>query len=359
MKRKHIIWIILVILILSAILLPRLLSGKNQNSSPANQAGARSNKPVTVSVQIAKPTPIQEKILVTGTVRASKDIEIRNEISGRVVKVFFKEGMNVKAGQLLTKLNDNDLQAQLLKARSNLKLSIDKEQRQKKLLEKEIISTEEYQNSLKDRESSEADVQLLTAQIEKTAITAPFTGVIGLSSVTEGMFLSAGSKIANLVSVSELEIGFTVAERHAPSLQKGMKAAYSFSNNPKIYTAVISAIEPKIDDATRTIAMKARCIDPDDKCIVGSFVKVEIDANQHDGILVPSNAVISDIEGYKVYIVKNGNQSVPKIVTTGYRNEYNVEITSGINPGDTIITSGAFMLRPKSKVEIRAAGDNE
>ncbi len=359
MNRKHIIWTLLVVLILSAILLPRLLSGKNQNSSPANRANARSNKPVIVSVQIAKPAPIQEKIMVTGTVHASKDVEIRNEISGRIVKVYFKEGMTVKAGQLLIKLNDNDLQAQLLKARANLKLSIDKEQRQKKLLEKEIISTEEYQNSLKDWESSEADVQLLTAQIEKTTITAPFTGVIGLSSVTEGMFLSTGSKIANLVSVSELEIGFTVAERHASSLQKGMKAAYSFSNNPKVYNATISAIEPKIDDATRTIAIKARCIDPDDKCIVGSFVKVEIDANQHDGILVPSNAVIPDIEGYKVYIVKNGNQSVAKIITTGYRNEYNVEITSGINPGDTIITSGAFMLRPKSKVEIRNTGDKE
>jgi membrane fusion protein, multidrug efflux system len=359
MKRKLIIWSILLIVILSALLIPRVLSNKNQGGGPPQDGKGlgKTTRAVAVSVQIAELSSIEEKVLMTGTIHASKDIELRNETSGRVTEVNFKEGMLVKKGQLLVKLNDNDLQAQLLKAQASLKLTQDKEQRQKGLLEKEIISVEENQNSVKDRESAEADVQLLKAQIEKTKIIAPFTGMIGLSSVSEGTFLNTGSKIANLVSINELEIECNITERHAQSLNKGKKLTFTLPGNQTIYNAEIYAIEPKIDDATRTIGIKARCLDNDSRLTAGSFVKIEIIVNQHKGIMVPGNALISDIEGYKIFKVKN-NQSLPIIVNTGFRDEKNVEIISGIKPGDTLITTGAFMLRPKSKIEIQGtAGD--
>ena len=158
--------------------------------------------------------------------------------------------------------------------------------------------------------------------------------------------------------MNELDIKTNIAERFASSLSKGMKLTFTLSENLKIYNGVVSAIEPKIDDATRTIAIKAHCIDPDKNVIAGSFAKIIIIVNKHEGILVPSNTIISDIEGYKIFTVK-GDQSVPHIVTTGYRDEMSVEIISGIKAGDTLIISGAFMLRPKSKVEIRGASNDK
>ncbi len=353
MKIKHFVWIILTGAILTVALVPKLINTK-QSSNPAqnDKKGAKPNRVISVSVQVAELLPIQDKIMVSGTISASQDIEIRNETGGRVTSVNFKEGMVVTKGQLLVKLNDSDLQAQLLKAQAAFKLSKDKELRQKGLLEKQVISTEEYQNSLKDLETSEADILLLTSQIEKAKIIAPFTGAIGLSTISEGTFLSMGTKIANLVSIGELDIECNIAERHVASLSKGTKLTFTLSGSSKVYKAAISAIEPKIDYATRTVAVKARINNPDDHCLAGSFAKIIIIINERKGILVPSNAIISDIEGYKVYIVK-GDQSLPRIVKTGYRDEKNVEIVSGINPGDTMITTGAFMLRPKSKIEIR------
>jgi membrane fusion protein, multidrug efflux system len=359
MKPKVIIWSILLIIILSALLIPRLLSNKNQGGSTSQDGKGRgkTTRAIAVSVQIAELSSIEEKVMVTGTIHASKDIELRNETSGRVTGVNFNEGMLVKKDQLLVKLNDNELQAQLLKAQASLKLTKDKEERQKGLLEKDIISVEENQNSVKDRESAEADVQLLKAQIEKTKIIAPFTGTIGLSDVKTGTFLSTGSKIANLVSVNEFDIECNIAERHAQSLNKGKKLIFTLPGNQTIYNAEIYAIEPKIDDATRTIGIKARCLDADSHIIAGSFVKVEIVANQHKGIIVPGISLISDIQGYKIYTVKN-NLAIPVIVNTGFRDEKSVEIISGVKPGDTLITTGAFMLRPKSKIEIQGtAGD--
>lgn len=355
MKNKKVVWIFVLIIIVLALMIPKVLLQKGQGEKQgAWNARGKGNRSVQVSVQPAVLTPVQEQVVVTGTIRASQEIEIRNEISGKVTGVYFKEGMHVKKGQLLVKLNDKDLQAQLAKVQATLKLVKEREQRQKGLLEKEAISTEEYQMSLKELETSQADEQLLSAQIEKARIVAPFSGAIGLSSVNEGSYLSAGSKIANLVSVDELEIECSVAERYISSISKGTKMSYTVTGSQKQYAAEISAIEPKIDEATRSISLKARCIDTDEKVLAGAFAKVEIKINPHNGILLPSDALLSDIDGFKVYVAKD-NQAFPKVVSTGFRDEKFVEIISGINPGDSVITTGVFMLRPKMSIDIKTA----
>jgi membrane fusion protein, multidrug efflux system len=318
----------------------------------------KSRRTVSVSVKTAEMSPIEEKLIVNGTLVASSDIEIRNEIAGRIIGVHFKEGQTVKKGQLLIALNDHELQAQLLKATSNCNLMKDKEQRQKGLFEKQIISSDEYQTSLNNFETAEADMQILKAQLEKTKITAPFTGKIGLSDVREGAFLSAGSKICNFVSIDNLQIESAFTERYAPYLKIGMKFTFTLSDNPLTYNAEIIAIEPKIDESTRSVSVKAKCLESDERLIAGMFVKILIIINQHNGILVPGDALISDIEGYKLYTVKE-NTAIPVLVKTGFRDEINVEIISGLKTGDKFITSGAFMLRPGSKIEIQGAPDSK
>jgi len=352
MKRKTILWLLIVAAILCAFLLPRILPSKAQSTSQvSNGKKTNGSKPVAVAVQTASLTSIEEKVLVTGTIRASNDIELRNEIAGRVTGVFFKEGMLVKKDQVLVTFNDRELQAQFLKANAVLKLVKDNESRQKGLFDKQIISTEEYQTNVKELESAEADVLILKAQLDKTKITAPFAGMIGLSSVSEGAFMSAGSKIANLISVDNMEVECAIPERHASFLKKGQRFTFTLSDNSSSYNAEVIAIEPKVDESTRSVALKARCLEKDTRLIAGTFVKVQLIVNQHQGFLVPGDAIISDIEGYKLFIAKD-NQAIPVLVKTGFRDEKSVEIVSGLNTGDIYITTGAFLLRPKSKIEI-------
>jgi len=355
MNRKVIPWIILTLVILCAVLIPRLLPVKGQSpKAPASVKGqgAKGGRTVVVSVKTAELSSIEENLMVNGTLRAPGDIEIRNEIAGRVTDIYFKEGMTVKKGQLLLSLNDRELQAQLKKATSNCSLMKDKEQRQKSLFEKQLISVEEYETSVNNFETADADMQILKAQLEKTKIIAPFTGKIGLTSVTEGAYLGTGSKICNLVSIDNQYVECAIIERYAPYLKKGMKFTFTLSDNPTVYNAEIIAIEPVIDEATRSVSLKAKCLETDERLISGMFVKASVTINQHEGVLVGGDAVISDIEGYKIYTVK-GNTAMPVLVKTGFRDEKNVEILSGIKPGDTYITSGAFMLRPGSQIEIQ------
>jgi membrane fusion protein (multidrug efflux system) len=356
MNRKVILSLLIIAIIAASALIPRFLPQKKettQQSVPGGDKAKSKNggRAVTVSVQTAAKSLIAESFIITGTIRASNDIEIRNEIAGRVIGLYFKEGTSVKKNQLLVALNDRELQAQYLKASAVLKLVKDKEQRQKGLFDKQIISVEEYLTSVKDLESAEADVQLLKAQLEKTKIYAPFSGTIGLSTVSIGEYLTAGTIIASLVSIDNPSIEFAVPERYASSLGKGMKVTFTLSESAEVFNAEVMAIEPRVDETTRSISIKARCLEKDSRLLSGAFVKVTVTLNPHDGYLVPGDAVISDIQGYKLYLNKDG-KAVPVLVKTGFRDEKNVEIVSGLSEGDVFITTGAFLLRPNARIEI-------
>ncbi len=356
MNRKVIVSLLIIAIIAAVALIPRFLPKKTettQQSAPGGDKGRSKTggRAVAVSVQTAAKSLITESFIITGTIRASNDIVIRNEIAGRVSGLYFKEGTPVKKNQLLVALNDRELQAQYMKASAVLKLVKDKEQRQKGLFDKQIISVEEYLTSVKDLESAEADLQLLKAQLEKTKILAPFSGTVGLSTVSTGEYLTAGTKIASLVSTDNPAIEFAVPERYASSLVKGMKVTFTLSENSEQFNAEIIAIEPRIDEATRSISIKARCLEKDSRLLSGAFVKVTVTLNPRNGYLVPGDAVISDIQGYKLYLNKNG-KAVPVLVKTGFRDEKNVEIVSGLSEGDVFITTGAFLLRPNAGIEI-------
>lgn len=368
MNRKILISILIITIIAASALIPRLLPNKaatEQQRVPAGDKGKNKNggRTVSVSVRSAAKSLITESFIITGTIRASNDIEIRNEIAGRVIGLYFKEGTLVKKNQLLVTLNDRELQAQYLKASAQLKLVTDKEQRQKSLFDKQLISTEEYLSNVKDLESAEADIQLLKAQLEKTRIFAPFSGIVGLTTVSIGEYLTTGSKIANLVSTDDPAIEFAVPERYVPSLAKGMKVTFTLSESTEQFSAEVMAIEPRVDEATRSVSVKARCMGKDSRLLSGAFVKVMVTLNPRNGFLVPGDAVISDIQGYKLFLNKDG-KAVPVLVKTGFRDEKNVEIVSGLNDGDEYITTGVFLLRPNVKIEIAddtesAAGTNK
>jgi membrane fusion protein (multidrug efflux system) len=373
MKLNKLSWILLITLLLVLAAIPKLLSTKGKNASampgtssiadkkgPAVSAGKpkRAGKPVTVSTSVTTLSSINDIVVVNGTIRASKDIELRAEISGRVTKVYFTEGDVVKKGQLLLKINDDDFKAQQSKAQAAFNLAEARATRQKSLFEKEVISIEEFQASTKELESARADVQYLQAQLAKTTITAAFTGVIGITDIEEGSYVNTGTKIANLVAISDPEINFNIPEKNLFTIKKGQQVSYTITGLPDTFTASITAIEPKIDETTRTVAVQALCSKPRVNIPIGAFAKVTISTSNREGILIPSEALASEAGGFKAYTIKE-NQAVPIAVQTGFRNENQVEIISGLNAGDTIITSGVFLLRPGVKVEVRKSTKEE
>lgn len=346
--KKYII-IVIIIIVFIIILLPKFLSTSDELTG--QNPGQRLNREISVNVYVIEPETINNTVLSTGSILANEEVELRSETSGMITKINFREGSYVNKGDLLVKINDAELQAQLRRAESRLKLAEEKEFRQRSLLERNLISQEEYDNALSEFNISKAEYDLTKAQIDKTEITAPFSGIIGLRSVSEGSFVTASTLIARLQNLSALKIDFSIPERYATSVRIGDELQFGISGKQEKFKAKVYAIEPRIDPSTRTLQIRAIC-EPHSELIPGSFADVHLNLQEiSDALLVPSVSIVPELKGQKVYLYKSGTV-VSQSVELGIRQERKVQVVSGLNAGDTIITSGILQIRDGAQVSV-------
>ena len=233
-------------------------------------------------------------------------------------------------------------------------LARDREYRYKQLLEKNLTSQQEYDNQLSELNSVLADVEFTEAQIEKTEIRAPFDGVIGLRAVSVGSYITPQSKIATLQSINPMKVDFSVPQKYFGLIKEGKTIFVKLTATGKTYTGKVYAVEPKIDQTTRTI--QARALIPNERAELSPGAYVEIDIileDIKDAILVPTEVVIPDIEGEKVFVYKNG-RAVPQLIRTGIRTENAIQIVEGLNLKDTLIVSGIIQIRPNARIKLNA-----
>ncbi|CAM3803216.1 efflux RND transporter periplasmic adaptor subunit [Pontibacter korlensis] len=319
----------------------------------ADGGGGPMAQQVAVDVYVVSPSAFQNRITTTGTVLPNEDVELRSEIAGRVTGINFEEGSRVRKGQLLLTVNDADLRAQLQKLESNQKLYREMEERQRTLLEKEYISAQEYDQVSNQLATATADIQALKATMAKAYVRAPFDGVIGLRQVSEGSYVSATTPIARIVDVSPVKIDFAIPGRHSQQVKQGDKISFTVEGNPETYQASIYAIQPNIDPTTRTLQIRALFDNKNQEVKPGAFVNVSLALKESDdAILIPTEAIIPEATGHKIYLAKNG-KAVPKMVKIGQRSETLIQIMEGVTPGDTIIRSGILQVRDGSKLNIR------
>ncbi|MDR1667834.1 MAG: efflux RND transporter periplasmic adaptor subunit [Bacteroidales bacterium] len=303
---------------------------------------------VSVNLQVMKPEHFTETLPVIGSVEANEVIVLKSEVSGKITGIHFSEGTVVTKGTLLIKVYDDDLQAQLLKARANLKLAEEVEARQRQLLDKEAISRQEYDVAYANLQSAQADIALLESQISKTEITAPFDGKIGFRKVSPGEYITPGTDIASLVSDNPAKIQFSVPEKYAGVVGKNSVIRYSLEGMFNERTATVYAVEPTIDVSTRTLQMKVLTPNDDHALTPGAFVRINVQINAGKNVLmIPSDAILSESTGQKIYIYRAGKVE-PVVVKTGTRTNDRVEILSGLHPGDSLITTGLMQITPRS-----------
>ncbi len=351
--KKNFKTIIISVVILAVILilaLPKIIS--SEDVTTGNDQAGRVNNTTQVKAHVVDTESMSNKVYATGTILANEEVELRSEVAGKITEILFKEGSYVKKGDLLVKINDADLQAQLKKAESKLKLSEEKEYRQKQLRNSNLISQEEYDNTVGELNVNKADYDLIKAQIDKTEIKAPFDGVVGLRSVSEGSYVTTSTVIARLQNLNALKIDFSIPERYSSSVKIGDDLQFKVSGSNNLFNAKIYAIEPKIDPGTRTIQIRAICNAYNRELVAGAFANVELNLAQiNNAILVPTVSIVPGLKGQSVFVYKDG-VVVSKPVEIGVREEKRVQITSGLSKGDTVITSGILLIRPGAKVLI-------
>ena len=346
-KRLLIIGGALVVIILLAI--PKINfdgGGDNSAASPA------SSQAIPVSVRIIQPARLNNTIHSNGSLLGNEEVELRSETSGKITKIYFQEGTKVKKGDLLVKINDADLQAQQLKNDLKQKLAEDKEFRYRKLLEKDLTSQQEYDAVLNELNIIKADIEYTKALIDKTEIRAPFDGVVGLRSVSEGSYITPSIKIATLQSTNPIKIEFAVPQKYYSAIKAGKAIHFTLPGTGKTYSAKIYAVEPKVDPVTRTILVRALVANDKGELVPGAYTEIDVVLDEIDNaMLIPTEALVPDASGEMVYLYKNGTAH-PQNVKSGIRTETDVQILSGIQQGDTVITSGIVQLRAGAAVSI-------
>ncbi len=305
-----------------------------------------------VDVIIVSPQTISNTIEANGSIVAGESVEIRPEISGRITYLNITEGARIGKGTLIARINDADLRARQNKIRVQLELAENTVGRYKKLLDIQGINKADYDIALNQVNSLKADIQILNAEIAKTVIRAPFTGVLGLRMMSNGAYVTPQNVLTTIQLVDKVKIDFTLPESYANVIKKGNVVEVETDRNGGTRRrATILAIEPQINTSTRNILVRAALqgagVSP------GSFVKVYINAGDDQAILVPANAIIPDARAKQVVLVKNGKAQFTQI-QTGIRKEGSVEVTSGLQNGDSVIVTGVLFARPNSDVKVRS-----
>jgi membrane fusion protein, multidrug efflux system len=312
---------------------------------------------ITVTTTEALAQTWDTTVPAVGTLRALNGVDVTTSVSGQVQKILFESGQTVKAGQTLVILDSDILQATRDAAKADSQLAEANFERVSALKLGTVSQARVDENQFA-LAAAKARVAALDAEIAKKTITAPFDGVLGIRQIDLGQYLQPGVAIVNLQNLESLRVEFSVGQRDIREIVPGREIKVTSDVVPgKVLTGEITSLEPRVDRATGVIGVEATLPNPDGVLRPGVFVNVEVNlADKRDVVVVPESSVSYNLYGDFVYVVEpkaDGAEhpTVKRVVVeAGDRRDGNVVIKSGVNAGETVVTSGQLKLSPGMQI---------
>lgn len=360
MKKRMMRWGltgVIVLFVIGMIVYPKIKSQltASEEATAAPTASSPRNQVLNINAEVLTFRSLTDRTISTGSTIPDEEVDLSFESSGKIVAIYFTEGTHVKEGDLLAKINDKPLQAQLKKLEAQVPLATDRVFRQRTLLERDAVSQEAYESVTTEYEKLMADIDLVKANISQTELRAPFDGIIGLRSVSEGAFVTPSTMIVKLTRIAPLKIEFSIPETYASDVRAGTPIVFSMESSDGMmnsYKANVYAVESKVDMVTRTLKVRALYANADERIQPGRYLSVEISKREiPNALAIPSEAIIPEMGKNIVYLYKNG-EAQPAEVEIGLRTESHVQALEGVSEGDTLITTGVMQLRAGMKVTI-------
>ena len=315
---------------------------------PAAQ-GAMAVPVETAPVQVG---PIQRRLTAVGSLRSNESVIVRPEVAGRIAEIRFDEGERVTKGQPLVVLDDSIYRAEVEEVQASLELSRANHERAIDLLQRGAGTTKARDEALARLRADEAALQLAKAHLDKMVIAAPFEGVVGLRKVSVGDFVNVGQDMVNLEQIDPLKADFRVAEVYLGAVRPGQRIELGVDAFPgETFAGEVYAIDPLIDESGRSVVLRARLPNPDDRLRPGLFARVTLVLNErNDAIQVPEQALVPQGQDQFVFRVVDGKAALTR-VEVGIRREGMVEITEGLGPEDEVVTAGQLKVRDGAPVK--------
>lgn len=311
---------------------------------------------ITVRVAQAKSTAMREEITAIGTLLANDSVTLRSEVDGRITQIHFREGEPVAQGAKLVSLNSAEIEAQLKAAQAETTLSRTRLTRAEELHGKNFISGQALDEAREHLNQSVARSAEIQARLDKTLLRAPFAGVVGVRQVSTGAYVNKGQDIARLEGIGTLKVDFRVPEMFAGRLKPGQPVKVSVDAFPsELFEGEIFAIEPSVDEQTRTLLLRARVPNPKARLKPGMFARVALLMGMiENAIVVPEQAIVPRGQDFFVFKVVDGKAVFSK-VALGLRHPGEVQILKGVAAGEQLVTDGQLRIRDGAPVKIQAA----
>ena len=367
---SRIVTVIAVVLGIAAAAAGGFWYGNQKNAGPAlasapgpggaaqgqGKGGAGGPPPVTVEAVKVVTAPMPQTIIAVGSLRSDESVTLRPESAGRISEITFQEGQRVAKGAPLVKLDPAIPQAEVAQARANLTLAKSKFDRAVDLAQRNYISGQAKDEAENNYKVAEASVQLAQAKLAKTEIRAPFSGIIGLRSVSVGDYVKEGADLVNLESIDPLKVDFRVPETYLRQIQVGQALQVTLDALPgKTFNGKVFAVNPLIDTAGRAVVIRAQVGNQDTTLRPGMFARVRlITKDQSDAMVVPEQALVP--QGNEQYVFKVLDGKVARVkIETGQRRDSKVEVLSGLAAGDLVVTAGQLKIRDGATVRVAGA----
>lgn len=307
----------------------------------------------SVKAVAAKAAPAVDEAVAVGTLRADESVTIRPEIAGRIVEARFSEGQAVARGALLVRLDQTELAAVLASSAAQAQLDKQRLERSEDLFKKSFISQQALDEARSNHARSLAKQQEDAARLAKTEMRAAFPGVAGLRQVSEGQYVAAGTDIVRLEKIDQLKLDFRIPEAYIGRLKAGQPVkvlvdAYAGT----VFPGSVYAIEPGVDEQTRTIQLRARVGNAGMKLRPGMFARVQLELGvREQAVWVPEAAIVPRGQDSFVFRIAEGKAELVK-VQTGTRKVGEVEIVKGVAAGELVVTEGTQKIGPGSAVSL-------
>ena len=299
---------------------------------------------------------MQSEVTAVGTLIAADSVVIRPEIAGRVVGLHFQEGQLVQKGAKLMTLDPSEYRAQLAATTADAKTESQRYERAQELLEKNFISKEALDVAKGNMDKALAKQQQDEVLLSKTTISAPFTGVLGLRMISPGAYVKAGDDVVRLENLSPVKLDFRVPEMYLSQIKPGQGLTIRVDAYPNdAFQGKIYALEPAVDEKTRTVVVRAQIPNLQNKLRPGMFARVNVLlSTRPNAVVIPEQAIWPQGRDTFVYRVVDGKAVLTK-VELGVRHPGEVEVLKGLSAKDVVVTDGQMKLKDGAPVMVLPA----
>jgi membrane fusion protein (multidrug efflux system) len=317
--------------------------------------GGHGEMVVNVVVFASRQQAVQERVPLVGTLEANEAVALMSELDGTVETVRFEEGQPVAAEDVLLEFDRGKLRASLAAAVAELQAAEARLARYQHLVDSGAVSRQELDDAAAARERLSAAADLAQEHLRDAVVRAPFDGAIGERLVSPGQFVTRGEPLAWVVDLDPIKAEFRVPERYLGRLKPGQSVDVRVAAYDKRFTGEVTFVDPQVDEATRTVLVKAAIPNPDGALRRGMFANLDLILQVRPrAVVIPESALLLRGETASVFVVEE-DVAQPREVTAGLRLPGFVEIASGLKPGELVVVEGTQKLRPGASVKTRVA----